>query len=98
MARARQDPYAAKRALAADLVTQFHGPEKAAAAERFDTKLSAILRDIGFAKSASEARRMIEQGGVQVNGAKPANLDLELAAGACVVKYGKLKFADVTVR
>ncbi|HEY2806223.1 MAG TPA: S4 domain-containing protein, partial [Gemmatimonadales bacterium] len=57
----------------------------------------AILKDIGFAKSASEARRMIEQGGVQVDGAKPANADAELSAGSHIVKYGKLKFADVTI-
>lgn len=118
VARARQQPYAAKRDLAADLVTQFHGAEGATkAAEHFDklfkakeapterpafthapAKLAAVLKDIGFAKSASEARRMIEQGGVQVDGAKPASADAELAPGTHVVKYGKLKFADVTIR
>ncbi len=116
--RAKKEPYAAKRALAADLVTQFHGADGATrASEHFDKlfkakevptdrpafthapgKLSLILKDIGFAKSASEARRMIEQGGVQLDGEKPASPDLELSAGSYVVKYGKLKFADVTVR
>jgi tyrosyl-tRNA synthetase len=118
LARARTEPYAAKRALAADLVTQLHDAAAAeAAAAHFDKlfkakeapterptfthapgKLTAILKDIGFARSASEARRMIEQGGVQVDAAKPANPDTELAPGSYVVKYGKLKFADVTIR
>ena len=115
--RCRTAPYEAKRWLAADLVTQFHGAEAAVrAAEHFDTlfkqkeipeerpafhrpagKLTAILKDIGFAKSASEARRMITQGGVQVDGAKAEDPDLTLGRGTHVVRYGKLKYADVVV-
>ncbi len=117
VARAKAEPYAAKRALAADLTAQFHGAEGAgAAAAHFDKlfkakeapterphfshapgKLAAVLKDIGFAKSASEARRMIEQGGVQVDGAKIDDADMVLEPGTCVVKYGKLKFADLHV-
>lgn len=117
LARAQGGPYAAKRELAADLVTQFHGTEAAAAAgAHFDKlfkkkeapavrpafthapgKLAAVLKDIGFAKSASEARRMIEQGGVQLDGAKPDDADMVLEPGTYVVKYGKLKFGDVTI-
>lgn len=115
--RARTAPYEAKRALAADIVTQFHGAAAAAAAsEHFDQlfrkkeapterpalrhaggKLAAILKDIGFAKSASEARRMIEQGGVQLDGEKATDPDRVLERGTYVVKYGKLKFADLTI-
>jgi tyrosyl-tRNA synthetase len=61
-------------------------------------RLTAVLKDIGFAKSASEARRMITQGGVQLDGAKADDPDAGLGAGTYVVKYGKLKFADVTIR
>jgi len=116
--RARQAPYEAKRALAADLVTQLHGAEAAGrAAAHFDTlfkakeapaerpsfthvpaKLTAVLKDIGFAKSASEARRMITQGGVQLDGEKAEDPDAALAPGRYLVKYGKLKFADVVIR
>ena len=116
--RASREPYAVKRELAADIVTQFHGAEGAErAAAHFDQlfrkkeapaerpafthapgKLAAILKDIGFAKSASEARRMIEQGGVQLDGTKAGDADASLAAGTYVLKYGKLKFADLTVR
>ena len=60
-------------------------------------KLTVVLRDVGFARSASEARRMIQQGGVQVDGAKTTDPDGELARGRYVLEYGKLKFADVTI-
>ena len=59
--------------------------------------LAVILRDIGFAKSLGEARRMAIQGGVQVDGAKAGDGDRVLTAGRYVVKYGKLKFAEVVV-
>jgi tyrosyl-tRNA synthetase len=116
--RCRSEPYAAKRALAADLVTQFHDAGAATrAAGHFDqlfkkkeaptdrpafthvpAKLTAILKDIGFARSAAEARRMIEQGGVQLDGMKAGDPDAVLAPGSYLVKYGKLKFGDVEVR
>jgi tyrosyl-tRNA synthetase len=115
--KAKAEPYAAKRRLAADLVAQFHGADGAAsAAVHFDrlfkskeapterpafthapAKLGAVLKDIGFAKSVSEARRMIEQGGVQVDGAKIEDADRALEHGRYVVKYGKLKFADLQI-
>jgi len=117
LARAKAKPYEAKRALAANLVTQFHGAEAAArASEHFDrlfkqkespadrptfahkpAKLTAVLKDIGFAKSASEARRLIEQGGVQLDGEKVSDPDVTLGAGTRTVRYGKLKFADVVI-
>jgi tyrosyl-tRNA synthetase len=59
--------------------------------------LAVILRDIGFAKSLGEARRMAAQGGVQVDGAKAGDAERVLTAGRYVVKYGKLKFADIVV-
>lgn len=113
----RNRPYDAKRRLAADLVTQFHGAEAAAhAAAHFDTlfkdkgapaarpafrhppaRLPQILKDIGFARSVSEARRMMLQGGVQLDGAKAADPDAVQAPGTYLLKYGKLKFADLTI-
>ncbi|OGT92622.1 MAG: tyrosine--tRNA ligase [Gemmatimonadetes bacterium GWC2_71_9] len=115
--RCRTEPYAAKRRLAADLVTQFHGAEAAArAAAHFDrlfkakdaplerprfthapASLATVLKDVGFAKSLSEARRMVQQGGVQLDGRKAEDANRELAPGRYVVKYGKLKFADVVI-
>ncbi len=118
LARCRKEPYAAKRALARDVVTQFHGADAAARAEaHFDrlfkakeapaerpsfthapAPLASVLKDIGFAKSLGEARRMASQGGVQVDGAKVADGNREMEPGRYVVKYGKLKFADVEIR
>ena len=115
--RCRAQPYAAKRWLARDVVTQFHGAEAAAAAEaHFDrlfkakqapterpsfthapASLAQVLKDIGFAASLGEARRMATQGGVQLDGAKVEDGNRALAAGTYVVKYGKLKFADVVI-
>lgn len=118
LARCAKEPYAAKRDLAADLVTQYDGAEAAtAAAAHFDqlfkkkeapterpafthapAKLAAVLKEIGFAKSASEAKRMIEQGGVHLDGEKAGDAELTLKPGHYVLKYGKLKFADLTIR
>jgi len=117
LARCRAEPYAAKRALARDIVTQFHGAEAAARAEaHFDrlfkskeapeqrpafthapASLAVVLKDIGFAKSLGEARRMATQGGIQVDGVKADDGNRELPEGKYVVKYGKLKFADVVI-
>ena len=117
LARCRAEPYAAKRALARDVVTQFHGAEAAARAEaHFDrlfkakqapaempafthapAALAAVLKDIGFAKSLGEARRMAAQGGVQLDGIKVDDANRTLEPGQYVVRYGKLKFASVTI-
>jgi tyrosyl-tRNA synthetase len=118
LARCRSEPYAAKRWLARDIVTQFHGADAAARAEAhfdrlFKTKaapterpafthqpasLAQILKDIGFASSLGEARRMAAQGGIQLDGTKVDDANRELASGHYVVKFGKLKFADLEIR
>ena len=57
--------------------------------------LATLLADAGLAASAGEARRLIDGGGVKVNGealpAKSYNVDPALLAGA-VVQVGKRKF------
>ena len=57
--------------------------------------LAKRLADAGLAASAGEARRLIDGGGVKVNGealpAKSYNVDPALLAGA-VVQVGKRKF------
>jgi tyrosyl-tRNA synthetase len=59
--------------------------------------LAVILRDIGFAKSLGEARRMAAQGGAQLDGVKVEDANLELGAGRHLLRFGKLKFAEVDV-
>ena len=57
--------------------------------------LPALIREV-FGLSTSEARRLIAQGGVKVNGEPTADLDLPRAvlAGA-LLQVGKRQFARV---
>ena len=55
--------------------------------------LVTVILEAGFAKSASEARRLLSQGGVRVDGEKAAD-DVEVAEGA-VVTVGKRNFVRV---
>jgi tyrosyl-tRNA synthetase len=58
-----------------------------------------VLKSSGVCPSTSEAHRMIEQGGVRVNGEKVDDKALKLRAGATyVLQVGKRKFARVALR
>jgi len=58
-----------------------------------------VLKSSGVCPSTSEAHRMIEQGGVRVNGEKVSDKALRLDAGATyVLQVGKRKFAKVVLR
>src|SRR5262245_44667629 len=60
--------------------------------------LAQILKQSGLTSSTSEALRMIEQGGVKVNGQKVSDKGLKLSRGeSFIVQVGKLKFARVTL-
>ena len=57
-----------------------------------------VLKQAGLTASASEAVRMIEQGGVKIDGEKVGDKAFKLARGARVVlQVGKRKFARVTI-
>src|SRR5258708_19264 len=61
--------------------------------------IGQLLKSAGLCPSMSDALRMIEQGGVRVNGEKVADKGLRLAAGStCVVQVGKRKFAKVALK
>ena len=61
--------------------------------------IGQILKSSGVCPSMSDALRMIEQGGVRVNGDKVSDKNLRLAAGfTYVLQVGKRKFAKVTLR
>ena len=61
--------------------------------------IAQILKSSGVCPSTSDALRMIEQGGVKVNGDKVSDKGLKLAAGSTyVLQVGKRKFAKVTLR
>ncbi len=58
-----------------------------------------ILKQAGLTPSNAEAARMIEQGGVKIDGQKVSDRALTLAKGTTVVvQVGKRKFARVTLK
>ncbi|MGH8278220.1 MAG: tyrosine--tRNA ligase [Gammaproteobacteria bacterium] len=58
--------------------------------------VAALLTQCGLTASNSEANRLIEQGGVRIDGVKISDRNLKLAAGTiCVVQAGKRRFARV---
>lgn len=59
--------------------------------------IGTLLKQAGLVPSSSEALRLIDQGGVRIDGAAIADKGLKLAAGTYVVQVGKRKFARVTV-
>jgi len=60
--------------------------------------LSQVLKQAGLTASTSEAMRMIEQGGVKLDGEKVSDKARKLAPGGpYVLQVGKRKFAKVTL-
>jgi tyrosyl-tRNA synthetase len=59
--------------------------------------IGALLKQAGLAPSTSEALRLVEQGGVRIDGAVVSDKALKLAPGVFVVQVGKRKFARVTL-
>ncbi|HRH82160.1 MAG TPA: tyrosine--tRNA ligase [Thiobacillaceae bacterium] len=60
--------------------------------------VAALLKEAGLTASTSEALRMIQQGGVRLDGEKVADKRLLVASGTTVVaQVGKRKFARVTL-
>jgi tyrosyl-tRNA synthetase len=59
--------------------------------------ITALLRQASLVPSTSEAQRMIEQGGVRIDGATISDRGLKVAAGTYVVQVGKRRFARVSV-
>ncbi|HIE52309.1 MAG TPA: tyrosine--tRNA ligase [Armatimonadetes bacterium] len=121
------DPLRAKKRLAREIVTLYHGPEAARAAEDYFTRtvqeaelpraeevptvyippgelkegklwIVKLLCLCGFASTNSEARRLITQGGVRLNGRKitDPNLDLPLQTGD-IVQKGTHSFRRVVI-
>jgi len=59
--------------------------------------IGALLKQARLAPSTSEAMRLIEGGGVRVDGAVVSDRALRLPSGTYVVQVGKRKFARVTL-
>jgi tyrosyl-tRNA synthetase len=60
-------------------------------------KLPKLLAETGLAASVGEARRLIEQGGVKINGEKASNInaDVEISETGVLLQVGKRKFLRV---
>jgi tyrosyl-tRNA synthetase len=56
-----------------------------------------LLKMAGLCASTSEAMRMVDQGGVRIDGAVVSDKALKLDAGTFVLQVGKRKFARVTL-
>lgn len=56
-----------------------------------------VLKDAGIVPSTSEARRLIQQGGVEVNRRRVQSLDETLLAGRYAIKVGKRRVYRVVI-
>lgn len=122
VARAREEPLAAKRWLAGEVVARYHDRDAAVTAraafdrvhrerevpEELETvALEAgpdgtlwivhVLQRAGLAGSSSEARRVVEQGGVRVDGEPVDDPGCHLQPGSYVVQRGKRRFLRVRI-
>ena len=59
--------------------------------------IGALLKQAGLAPSTTEALRLVDQGGVRVDGSAVSDRGLKLSPGTYVVQVGKRKFARVTL-
>ena len=59
--------------------------------------IGALLKSAGLAGSNGEAHRLIDGGGVRIDGAVVSDKGLKLDAGTRVLQVGKRKFARVTL-
>ncbi len=59
--------------------------------------IGQLLKQANLCPSSSDALRMVEQGGVRIDGAVISDKGLKVDAGTIVVQVGKRKFARVTL-
>ena len=73
-------------------------PEFALTLSEHEIPVAQLLKQASLVASTSEALRMIEQGGVKLDGVKVVDKGLQLARGQIVVaQVGKRKFARITL-
>jgi len=60
--------------------------------------LTQMLKQAGLTPSTSEALRMLDQGGVRLDGERVSDKAVKLAPGTYVLQVGKRKFARVTLK
>lgn len=97
---------AAAAAAQEDFITRFQKgalpddlPEVSVDIEKADLPIANLLKNAGLVESTSEAFRMIQQGGVKIDGIKVEDRNLLISKGTiAVIQVGKRKFAKVTVK
>jgi tyrosyl-tRNA synthetase len=97
---------AAAEAALTDFEARFKGggipddvPEKAVSSFEGSVGIAQLLKEAGLTASTSEALRMVDQGGVKLDGEKVTDRALKVAQGVkVVVQVGKRKFARVIVK
>jgi tyrosyl-tRNA synthetase len=61
--------------------------------------IAQLLKQAGLTPSTTEAQRMIEQGGVKLDGERVSDKSLKVPAGRTVIaQVGKRKFARITIK
>jgi len=69
-----------------------------AAGERSEIPLANVLAEAALTKSTSEARRLIGQGGVRLDGERVGDPSMTLTVGqSCVIRAGKRRYAKVVI-
>jgi tyrosyl-tRNA synthetase len=64
---------------------------------RGEMGIGALLKAAGLVASGSEGLRMVEQGGVRIDGTVISDKALKVEPGTFVLQVGKRKFARVTL-
>ena len=73
-------------------------PERRVSAPDGRLPITNLLKEAALTSSTSEARRMIEQGAVRMDGERVEDLGLQIDAGTTgIFQVGKRRFARVTV-
>ncbi len=90
-------------AAAAEFLRRFRSKERpsevpAVSVEARAWPLPALLKEAGLAKSTSDARRLIQGGGVRIDGEVTQDVHLEVQIGATplLLQAGKRRFAEVS--
>ena len=107
VAQGRVHPKAAKEMLAHEMVSRFNAvfasggvPDDApchTCAQGDDSTPPAFLEAAGLVKSRGEAKRLIKEGALSVDGQRCDDAMSPLAAGEYVIKLGKKRFLRLTV-
>ena len=97
---------AAAKAAQEDFITRFQKgalpddlPEVDVEIQQEELPIANLLKNAGLVDSTSEAFRMIQQGGVKIDGTKIEDRNLLISKGTvAVIQVGKRKFAKVSVK